>query len=115
MTMVTLLCRGCETLVVNSPAAVPADNAVSAGFAVPRGKEIKTISVAIRPATAFTTLQVDVQVANNDVEAEYQSLVTSTVKEGDFLMISPVVARFIRVKKVASTGGTGLVVGMTCN
>ena len=46
------------------------------------------------------------QAALNDVDAEYGTIDTSTVITGEARTVVDVAARFLRIKKVSSTGGT---------
>jgi hypothetical protein len=48
------------------------------------------------------------QGAINDVDAEYQLIDTSTQTAGEARTVANVQARFLRVRFVSSTGGTGL-------
>ena len=47
-----------------------------------------------------------------DVDAEYQDVDTSTATTGEARTVLGVRARFLRVKLVTSTGGTGLTAKM---
>jgi len=58
--------------------------------------------------TAPTAVNIILQGAINDVDAEYQLLDTSTQTAGEARTVANVQARFLRVRFVSSTGGTGL-------
>jgi hypothetical protein len=58
--------------------------------------------------TAPTAVNMVLQGAINDVDAEYQTLDTTTVVGGEARTVANVQARFLRVRFVSSTGGTGL-------
>jgi len=113
MATVTSLMTGIELKVIDSAAAVPDDGALSASYALPiKRSHLGGISIRITPTTSFTTLSLEIQFANNDVAAEYQTAYTSSVLAGELLTIAPLAARFLRIKKTSSTGGSGLVVGV---
>ena len=44
----------------------------------------------------------------NDVDAEYQTIDTTTTAAGEGRTVGNVQARFLRIRFVSSTGGTGL-------
>ena len=58
--------------------------------------------------TAPTAVNIVLQTAMADVDAEYQTIDTSTATAGEARTVSPVQARFVRIKFVSSTGGAGL-------
>ena len=113
MAIANSLMTGVEVLAINSAAAVPADGALSASYALPiKRSHLGGISIRITPTTDFTTLVLEIQFANNDVAAEFQTTYSSSVLAGELLTIAPLAARFLRIKKTSSTGGSGLVVGV---
>lgn len=111
--MTTLLNPGVEELVVNSPAAIPADGTASSGYAVPQG--MTNLAVSIRPVGTYTSLSVAVQIANNNVDAEFADAYTSTAIAGEFVVVPFYAGRFVRVKINSSAGAarTGIVIGIS--
>ena len=67
---------------------------------------------AVRWQTIFggapTAVNLVLQAAMADVDAEYQTLDTTTVVGGEARTVSGVQAKFLRVKFVSATGGSGL-------
>ena len=67
---------------------------------------------AVRWQTIFggapTAVNLVLQAAMADVDAEYQTLDTSTVVGGEARTVTGVQAKFLRVKFVSATGGSGL-------
>jgi hypothetical protein len=101
-----------EYLAIDSEDAVPADGTVSETMAIPQ--RARLLSLSIRPVGTFSTLNVQLQVANNDVAAEFATLKNSTSATGEYYTSGALAARFCRVVVVTSTGAsrTGLVVGV---
>lgn len=58
--------------------------------------------------TAPTAVNVVLQGAMADVDTEYQTIDTTTATVGEARTVAGVQARFLRVKFVSSTGGSGL-------
>ena len=58
--------------------------------------------------TAPTAVNIILQAAINDVDAEYQTIDTTTTTAGEARTVANVQARFLRMRFVSSTGGTGL-------
>lgn len=58
--------------------------------------------------TAPTAVNTVLQAAMADVDAEYQTIDTSTATTGEARTVTGVVGRFIRAKLTSATGGSGL-------
>jgi hypothetical protein len=58
--------------------------------------------------TAPTAVSLVLQAAMADVDAEYQTVDTTTVTGGEARALTGVQAKFLRIKFVSSTGGAGL-------
>jgi hypothetical protein len=58
--------------------------------------------------TAPTAVNLILQGAMADIDAEYQTIDTSTAPAGEARTVSGVQAKFLRIKFVSSTGGSGL-------
>ena len=67
---------------------------------------------AVRWQTIFggapTAVNIVLQAAMADIDAEYQTLDTTTVVGGEARTVSGVQAKFLRIKFVSATGGSGL-------
>jgi hypothetical protein len=61
-------------------------------------------------ATAPTAVSITLQSAMNDVDAQYQTIDTSTATAGESRMVMPVNAKFLRAKLTSITGGSGVTV-----
>jgi hypothetical protein len=57
---------------------------------------------------APTAISIKLQGALADVDAEYQDLDASTVTAGEAKTVTGVQVKFLRIKFVSSTGGSGL-------
>ena len=104
--------------------AFPAANTAGAQFALPSFTGASDGGTAVRWQTIFGTapsaVNIVLQAAMNDVDAEYQTIDTTVALAGEGRSIpnnaagttSPalgtVQARFLRIKVVSSTGGSGL-------
>jgi len=81
-------------------------------FALPSFTGLPDGGTAVRWQTIFggapTAVNIILQGAMNDVDAEYQLLDTSTQTAGEARTVANVQAKFVRVKFVSSTGGSGL-------
>ena len=81
-------------------------------FALPSYTGLPDSGTAVRWQTVFgtapTAVSMVLQAAINDVDAEYQTLDTTTLTTGEARTVANVQARFLRVRFVSSTGGTGL-------
>jgi hypothetical protein len=81
-------------------------------FALPSYTGLPDGGTAVRWQTVFgtapTAVSIILQGAINDVDAEYQQLDTSSQTAGEARTVANVQARFLRIRFVSSTGGTGL-------
>jgi hypothetical protein len=81
-------------------------------FTLPSYTGLPDGGTAVRWQTVFgtapTAVNIILQGAINDVDAEYQLIDTSTQTAGEARTVANVQARFLRVRFVSSTGGTGL-------
>ena len=83
-------------------AEVPTDGQESQAVALPfrKGKSLN-LTLAVKFASAPTTVDYQLQVAMNNVDAEYQDLGTAiTATGGGQITVADVVARFARVQAV---------------
>jgi hypothetical protein len=94
--------------------AFPAANTAGSQFALPSYTGIADGGTALRWQTIFgsapSAVNIVLQAAMNDVDAEYQVIDTTAAPAGEARPLSNVQARFIRAKVVSSTGGSGLTV-----
>ena len=94
--------------------AFPAANTAGSQFALPSYTGIADGGTAVRWQTIFgsapSAVNIVLQAAMNDVDAEYQVIDTTAAPAGEARPLSNVQARFIRAKVVSSTGGSGLTV-----
>jgi hypothetical protein len=90
----------------------PADGGAGSQFAVPEPAGLPDQAHTVRWQTIFgsdpTAINIRLQGASADVDAEYADIDTSTATAGEARTVASVRARFLRVKKVTSTGGTSL-------
>jgi hypothetical protein len=94
--------------------AFPAANTAGSQFALPSYTGIADGGTAVRWQTIFgsapSAVNIVLQAAMSDVDAEYQIIDTTTAATGEARSLSNIQARFIRAKVVSSTGGSGLTV-----
>lgn len=94
--------------------AFPGAGTSGSQFALPSYTGIPDGGTSVRWQTVFggapTAVNIILQAAINDVDAEYQTIDTTTVTTGEGRTIANVQARFLRAKVVSSTGGSGLTV-----
>jgi len=98
--------------------AFPAANTAGSQFAIPSYTGRADSGNAVRWQTIFgtapTAVSIVLQVAMADVDAEYQTIDTTTALTGEARTIPSaavpgnVQAKFLRIKVVSSTGGAGL-------
>lgn len=90
----------------------PGAGTAGSQFALPSYTGLPDGGNAVRWQTVFGTnpsaVNIVLQGAINDVDAEYQVLDTTTVTTGEARAVANVQARFLRVRFVSSTGGSGL-------
>ena len=81
-------------------------------FALPSFTGTTDAGTAVRWQTIFgtapTAVSIILQGAMADVDAEYQQLDTSAATTGEARTVAAVQAKFLRIRFVSSTGGTGL-------
>ena len=81
-------------------------------FALPSFTGITDSGTAVRWQTIFgtnpTALNMVLQSALADVDAEYQTIDTTTALTGEARTVAGVQGKFLRIRLVSSTGGTGL-------
>ena len=81
-------------------------------FALPSFTGIADSGTAVRWQTIFgtapTAVSIILQGAMADIDAEYQQLDISNLATGEARTVTGVQAKFLRIRFVSSTGGTGL-------
>ena len=81
-------------------------------FALPSYTGLPDSGTSVRWQTVFVTAPTAVnmvlQSAINDVDTEYQTIDTTTATAGEGRTVANVQAKFLRIRFVSSTGGTGL-------
>jgi hypothetical protein len=96
--------------------AFPGAAQAGSQFAVPEPAGIPDQARAIRWQTLFgtapTAVNIVLQGAIADVDAEYQTIDTTTNTAGEARTVTGVRARFLRIRFVSSTGGAGLTAKM---
>ena len=92
--------------------AFPGSATSGSQFAIPSFTGLPDSGTAVRWQTVFgtnpTAVSIILQGAINDVDAEYQQLDASTTTTGEARTVANVQARFLRIRFVSSTGGSGL-------
>jgi hypothetical protein len=92
--------------------AFPANGTAGAQFAIPEPAGLADQGHTVRWQTIFgaapTAINIVLQGAAADVDAEYFTVDTSTVTAGEARTLIGVRARFLRIKLVSSTGGSSL-------
>ena len=96
--------------------AFPSANTAGAQFAIPEPSGLADQTHAVRWQTIFGTVpsavNIRLQGAAADVDAEYGDLDTSTATAGEARTVTGVRAKFLRIKLVSSTGGASLTAKM---
>src|SRR5689334_13162245 len=94
--------------------AFPGAGTSGSQFALPSYTGLPDSGTSVRWQTIFggapTAVNIVLQAAINDVDAEYQTIDTTTVTTGEGRTVANVQARFLRAKVVSSTAGSGLTV-----
>ena len=94
----------------------PANGTAGAQFAIPEPAGLPDQGHAVRwqtiVGTAPTAINIVLQGAAADVDAEYFLIDTSTATAGEARTVIGVRARFLRIKMITSTGGTALTAKM---
>lgn len=92
--------------------AFPGANTAGSQFALPSYTGLPDGGTSVRWQTIFgtnpTAVNIVLQAAMNDVDAEYQTVDTTTATTGEGRTVASVQAKFLRIKFVSSTGGSGL-------
>ena len=92
--------------------AFPGGATSGSQFALPSFTGLPDGGTSVRWQTVFgtapTAVNMVLQAAINDVDAEYQTIDTTTATAGEGRTVGNVQARFLRIRFVSSTGGTGL-------
>ena len=92
--------------------AFPGGAQAGTQFALPSFTGTTDAGTAVRWQTIFggapTAVNLVLQSAMADVDAEYQTIDTTTATAGEARTVGGVQARFLRIKFVSSTGGSGL-------
>jgi hypothetical protein len=96
--------------------AFPGAGTAGAQFAIPEPAGLTDQSHTIRWQTIYgsapSAVNIRLQGATADVDAEYADIDTSTATTGEARTVTAVRARFLRIKLVTSTGGSGLTAKM---
>jgi len=92
--------------------AFPGSAQAGSQFAIPSYAGQPDTGTAVRWQTIFgtapTAVNLVLQGAMADVDAEYQTIDTTTSTAGEARTVTGVQARFLRIKFTSSTGGSGL-------
>jgi hypothetical protein len=92
--------------------AFPGSALAGSQFAIPSYAGQPDTGTAVRWQTIFgtapTAVSLILQGAMADVDAEYQTIDTTTNTAGEARTVTGVQAKFLRIKFVSSTGGAGL-------
>jgi hypothetical protein len=92
--------------------AFPGSATSGTQFALPSFTGTNDPGTAVRWQTIFgtapTAVSIVLQGAMADVDAEYQQLDTTSLTTGEARTVTGVQAKFLRIRFVSSTGGTGL-------
>jgi len=92
--------------------AFPGGAQAGTQFALPSFSGLPDSGTAIRWQTIFgsapSAVSIVLQGAMSDVDAEYQTIDTSTATTGEARTVVNVQAKFVRIRFVSATGGSGL-------
>lgn len=92
--------------------AFPGANTAGSQFALPSYAGLPDGGTSVRWQTIFgtnpTAVNIVLQAAMSDVDSEYQTIDTTTATAGEGRTVANVQAKFVRIKFVSSTGGSGL-------
>ncbi len=92
--------------------AFPGSAQAGSQFAIPSYAGQPDTGTAVRWQTLFgtapTAVSLVLQGAMADIDAEYQTIDTTTNTAGEARAVTGVQAKFLRIKFVSSTGGAGL-------
>lgn len=78
----------------------------SSGYAIPPSPDGQPRSAQWQTISAGSALSAVLQIAQNDVDAEYATLDTAAVATGETRIVSLGAARWVRIRQVSRTGGT---------
>ena len=96
--------------------AFPANGTSGSQFAIPEPAGLPDQGHTVRWQTIFGTapsaINIILQGATADVNAEYATIDTSTATAGEARTVTGVRARFLRITVVSSTGGSSLTAKM---
>jgi len=96
--------------------AFPGSAQAGSQFAIPSFAGQPDVGYVVRWQTIFgtapTAVSLQLQGAMADVDAEYQTMDSSTATAGEARTVTGVQAKFLRIKFVSSTGGSGLTAKM---
>jgi hypothetical protein len=94
-----------------SSEAVPSSATAGSQFALPHPSGVGETGFTVRWQTLFsvapTAINVSLQAAMADVDAEYKDIDTSTVVTGEGKTVTGVQAKFLRLRVNSSTVGSG--------
>ena len=92
--------------------AFPGSATAGSQFAIPSFAGQPDSGTSVRWQTIFgtnpTAVSITLQGAMADVDAEYQTIDTTSAVTGEARTVTGVNAKFLRIRFVSSTGGTGL-------
>ncbi len=92
--------------------AFPASAQAGSQFAIPSYAGQPDTGTAVRWQTIFgtapTAVSLVLQGAMADIDAEYQTIDTTTATAGEARTVAGVQSKFLRIKFASSTGGAGL-------
>ena len=92
--------------------AFPGGAQAGTQFALPSFSGLPDGGTAIRWQTIFgsapSAVSIVLQGAMSDIDAEYQTIDTSTATTGEARTVVNVQAKFVRIRFVSATGGSGL-------
>jgi hypothetical protein len=90
----------------------PGSGQAGTQFALPSFTGLPDGGTAVRWQTIFgtapTAVNLVLQGAMSDIDSEYQTIDTTTNTAGEARTVANVQAKFVRIKFVSSTGGSGL-------
>jgi len=90
----------------------PGANTSGSQFALPSFAGLPDGGTSVRWQTIFgtnpTAVNMVLQGAMSDVDSEYQTIDTTTTTTGEARTVANAQAKFLRIKFVSSTGGSGL-------
>jgi len=95
----------------NAESPAPPQASQQYAFAKPYGLgDPAALGVDIRYASAPTSVQVDIQVAIDDADANYNTVYSSTKTAGEHVNVVNLKGRFVRARLVSQSGGGAVTV-----